>query len=83
MYCCVRKTFSKKYSKYYSLAYYFYCLYRFEENQEIRLKITLTIACFFLPSFYQYVIVSSKKILFYDSEQDKEQSNPYMVLDIE
>lgn len=31
----------------------------------------------------QYVIVSSKKILFYDSEQDKEQSNPYMVLDIE
>ncbi|MBZ3885278.1 Rho-associated protein kinase 2 [Sciurus carolinensis] len=30
-----------------------------------------------------YVIVSSKKILFYDSEQDKEQSNPYMVLDIE
>ncbi|NXY86430.1 ROCK2 kinase, partial [Alcedo cyanopectus] len=31
----------------------------------------------------QYVIVSSKKILFYDSEQDKEQSNPYMVLDID
>ncbi|KAJ8789896.1 hypothetical protein J1605_021594 [Eschrichtius robustus] len=31
----------------------------------------------------KYVIVSSKKILFYDSEQDKEQSNPYMVLDIE
>uniref|UniRef100_A0A452T7H7 Rho-associated protein kinase 2 n=1 Tax=Ursus maritimus TaxID=29073 RepID=A0A452T7H7_URSMA len=30
-----------------------------------------------------YVIVSSKKILFYDSEQDKEQSNPYMVLDID
>uniref|UniRef100_A0AAY4AAG7 non-specific serine/threonine protein kinase n=1 Tax=Denticeps clupeoides TaxID=299321 RepID=A0AAY4AAG7_9TELE len=31
----------------------------------------------------KYVIVSSKKILFYSSEQDKEQSNPYMVLDIE
>uniref|UniRef100_K7FUU5 Rho-associated protein kinase n=1 Tax=Pelodiscus sinensis TaxID=13735 RepID=K7FUU5_PELSI len=31
----------------------------------------------------QYVIVSSKKILFYDSEQDKEHSNPYMVLDID
>uniref|UniRef100_A0A3B4Z057 Rho-associated protein kinase 2 n=1 Tax=Stegastes partitus TaxID=144197 RepID=A0A3B4Z057_9TELE len=31
----------------------------------------------------KYVIVSSKKILFYKSEQDKEQSIPYMVLDIE
>ncbi|XP_055491291.1 rho-associated protein kinase 2 isoform X3 [Leucoraja erinacea] len=31
----------------------------------------------------QYVIVSSKKILFYDSEQDKEFSNPSMVLDID
>uniref|UniRef100_A0A8C5UBB7 non-specific serine/threonine protein kinase n=1 Tax=Malurus cyaneus samueli TaxID=2593467 RepID=A0A8C5UBB7_9PASS len=31
----------------------------------------------------KYVIVSSKKILFYDSEQDKEQSNPHMVLDID
>ncbi|KAM8952509.1 rho-associated protein kinase 2 isoform 3-T3 [Pelodytes ibericus] len=31
----------------------------------------------------KYVVVSSKKILFYDSEQDKEQSNPYMVLDID
>lgn len=31
----------------------------------------------------QYVVVSSKKILFYNSEQDKELSNPYMVLDIE
>uniref|UniRef100_A0A8C3TAD2 Rho-associated protein kinase n=1 Tax=Chelydra serpentina TaxID=8475 RepID=A0A8C3TAD2_CHESE len=31
----------------------------------------------------KYVIVSSKKILFYDSEQDKEHSNPYMVLDID
>ncbi|CAJ0933501.1 unnamed protein product [Ranitomeya imitator] len=28
----------------------------------------------------KYVVVSSKKILFYDSEQDKEQSNPYMIL---
>ncbi|KAG8445650.1 hypothetical protein GDO86_010436 [Hymenochirus boettgeri] len=31
----------------------------------------------------KYVVVSSKKILFYDSEQDKEQSNPSMVLDID
>ncbi|XP_067878782.1 rho-associated protein kinase 2 isoform X2 [Heterodontus francisci] len=31
----------------------------------------------------QYVVVSSKKILFYDSEQDKELSNPSMVLDID
>ncbi|XP_063298224.1 rho-associated protein kinase 2 isoform X1 [Pelobates fuscus] len=31
----------------------------------------------------KYVVVSSKKILFYDSEMDKEQSNPYMVLDID
>ena len=31
----------------------------------------------------QYVVVSSKKILFYNDEQDKEQSNPSMVLDIE
>uniref|UniRef100_A0A671LV48 non-specific serine/threonine protein kinase n=1 Tax=Sinocyclocheilus anshuiensis TaxID=1608454 RepID=A0A671LV48_9TELE len=31
----------------------------------------------------KYVVVSSKKILFYNSEQDKEQSNPYMVLDID
>ncbi|XP_041109474.1 rho-associated protein kinase 2 isoform X2 [Polyodon spathula] len=30
----------------------------------------------------KYVVVSSKKILFYNSEQDKELSNPYMVLDI-
>lgn len=38
-----------------------------------------------LPSFFsfQYVVVSSKKILFYNDEQDKEQSNPSMVLDIE
>uniref|UniRef100_A0A7M4FUW5 non-specific serine/threonine protein kinase n=1 Tax=Crocodylus porosus TaxID=8502 RepID=A0A7M4FUW5_CROPO len=35
------------------------------------------------PGDAEYVIVSSKKILFYDSEQDKEQSNPYMVLDID
>lgn len=33
--------------------------------------------------FLQYVVVSSKKILFYNDEQDKEQSNPSMVLDIE
>ncbi|XP_061650614.1 rho-associated protein kinase 2 isoform X2 [Phyllopteryx taeniolatus] len=31
----------------------------------------------------KYVVVSSKKILFYKSEQDKEQSIPYMVLDID
>uniref|UniRef100_A0A8C2BA89 Rho-associated protein kinase 1 n=1 Tax=Cyprinus carpio TaxID=7962 RepID=A0A8C2BA89_CYPCA len=31
----------------------------------------------------QYVVVSSKKILFYNDEQDKEQSNPCMVLDID
>lgn len=38
-----------------------------------------------LPPFFsfQYVVVSSKKILFYNDEQDKEQSNPSMVLDIE
>uniref|UniRef100_A0A673A1N1 Rho-associated protein kinase 1 n=1 Tax=Sphaeramia orbicularis TaxID=375764 RepID=A0A673A1N1_9TELE len=31
----------------------------------------------------KYVVVSSKKILFYNDEQDKEQSNPSMVLDID
>ncbi|CAH2284912.1 rho-associated kinase 1 [Pelobates cultripes] len=31
----------------------------------------------------QYVVVSSKKILFYNDEQTKEQSNPSMVLDID
>uniref|UniRef100_A0A8C9YJE3 Rho-associated protein kinase 2 n=1 Tax=Sander lucioperca TaxID=283035 RepID=A0A8C9YJE3_SANLU len=31
----------------------------------------------------KYVVVSSKKILFYNNEQDKEQSIPYMVLDID
>ncbi|KAF7247887.1 Rho-associated protein kinase 2 [Varanus komodoensis] len=31
----------------------------------------------------KYVVVSSKKILFYHNEQDKELSNPYMVLDID
>lgn len=41
----------------------------------------MCVVCF--SASEQYVIVSSKKILFYDSEQDKEQSNPYMVLDIE
>ncbi|XP_059368557.1 rho-associated protein kinase 2b isoform X3 [Carassius carassius] len=30
----------------------------------------------------KYVVVSSKKILFYDSEQDREQSSPFMILDI-
>uniref|UniRef100_A0A674ECX5 non-specific serine/threonine protein kinase n=1 Tax=Salmo trutta TaxID=8032 RepID=A0A674ECX5_SALTR len=31
----------------------------------------------------RYVVVSSKKILFYNSEMDREQSNPYMILDID
>uniref|UniRef100_A0A8D0GJF5 Rho-associated protein kinase 1 n=1 Tax=Sphenodon punctatus TaxID=8508 RepID=A0A8D0GJF5_SPHPU len=31
----------------------------------------------------QYVVISSKKILFYNDEQDKEHSNPSMVLDID
>ncbi|XP_069777791.1 rho-associated protein kinase 1 isoform X3 [Narcine bancroftii] len=31
----------------------------------------------------QYVVVSSKKVLFYDDELNKEQSNPSMVLDID
>lgn len=31
----------------------------------------------------KYVVVSSKKILFYNSEMDKEQANPYMTLEIE
>lgn len=38
---------------------------------------------FFFPLFLQYVVVSSKKILFYNNEEDKELSNPSMVLDIE
>lgn len=31
----------------------------------------------------QYIVVSSKKILFYNSELDREQANPFMTLDIE
>ncbi|XP_076021402.1 rho-associated protein kinase 2-like isoform X2 [Genypterus blacodes] len=31
----------------------------------------------------KYIVVSSKKILFYNSEQDREQSNPFMTLDID
>ncbi|TRY98817.1 hypothetical protein DNTS_021087, partial [Danionella cerebrum] len=31
----------------------------------------------------KYVVVSSKKIIFYSNEQDREHSNPYMVLDID
>lgn len=42
--------------------------------------LSLTTSALSLP---QYVVVSSKKILFYSNEQDKEQSIPYMVLDIE
>uniref|UniRef100_A0A8C6V8G3 Rho-associated protein kinase n=1 Tax=Neogobius melanostomus TaxID=47308 RepID=A0A8C6V8G3_9GOBI len=33
--------------------------------------------------YLQYVVVSSKKILFYNSELDREHSIPYMVLDID
>lgn len=44
----------------------------------VRVEPTLLCLC-----SLQYVVVSSKKILFYSSEQDKELSNPYMVLDIE
>ncbi|XP_051511336.1 rho-associated protein kinase 2-like isoform X2 [Myxocyprinus asiaticus] len=31
----------------------------------------------------KYVVVSSKKILFYESEQNREQSSPFMILDID
>ncbi|XP_045067302.1 rho-associated protein kinase 2 [Coregonus clupeaformis] len=31
----------------------------------------------------KYVVVSSKKILFYNSEMDREQFNPFMILDID
>ncbi|XP_062857963.1 rho-associated protein kinase 1-like isoform X2 [Trichomycterus rosablanca] len=31
----------------------------------------------------KYVVMSSKKILFYNSEEDREQSNPFMILDID
>lgn len=37
--------------------------------------------CFPFP--LQYVVVSSKKILFYNSEVDREQANPFMTLDLE
>uniref|UniRef100_A0A8C1K2D5 Rho-associated protein kinase 2 n=2 Tax=Cyprinus carpio TaxID=7962 RepID=A0A8C1K2D5_CYPCA len=33
--------------------------------------------------FPKFLFILSKKILFYNSEQDKEHSNPYMVLDID
>lgn len=48
---------------------------------EDRVRLPLIVP--FLPKYLQYVVVSSKKILFYNDEQDKEQSNPSMVLDIE
>lgn len=35
------------------------------------------------PFPLQYVVVSSKKILFYNSELDREQANPFMTLEIE
>ncbi|XP_041661527.1 rho-associated protein kinase 2-like isoform X2 [Cheilinus undulatus] len=31
----------------------------------------------------KYIVVSSKKILFYDNEQDREQASPFMTLDID
>ncbi|XP_030627012.1 rho-associated protein kinase 2 [Chanos chanos] len=31
----------------------------------------------------KYVVVSSKKILFYESEEDREQASPFMILDID
>ena len=31
----------------------------------------------------QYVVVSTRKILFYDSEQDKQEARPTMVIDLE
>lgn len=31
----------------------------------------------------QYVVVSSRKILFYNTENDKQNTDPVMVLDIE
>lgn len=31
----------------------------------------------------KYVVVSSRKVLFYNSEVDREQSNPFMILDID
>lgn len=39
--------------------------------------------CLLLPFPLQYVVVSSKKILFYNSELDREQANPFMTLEIE
>lgn len=46
-------------------------------------RVPLPLIVLFLHKYLQYVVVSSKKILFYNDEQDKEQSNPSMVLDIE
>uniref|UniRef100_A0A672IGL2 non-specific serine/threonine protein kinase n=1 Tax=Salarias fasciatus TaxID=181472 RepID=A0A672IGL2_SALFA len=37
----------------------------------------------FFPFPLQYVVVSSKKILFYNSELDRKQANPFMTLDID
>lgn len=46
-------------------------------------RVRLPLIVLSLHKYLQYVVVSSKKILFYNDEQDKEQSNPSMVLDIE
>ncbi|XP_040283252.1 rho-associated protein kinase 2 isoform X2 [Bufo bufo] len=57
-----------------------------DDNEESRLEGWLSLPVRNTKKFgwiKKYVVVSSKKILFYDSEQDKELSNPYMVLDID
>uniref|UniRef100_A0A669D1G3 Rho-associated protein kinase 2 n=1 Tax=Oreochromis niloticus TaxID=8128 RepID=A0A669D1G3_ORENI len=38
---------------------------------------------FALTFIFSYVVVSSKKILFYNSDVDREQANPFMTLDID
>uniref|UniRef100_A0A3P8QU93 Rho-associated protein kinase n=1 Tax=Astatotilapia calliptera TaxID=8154 RepID=A0A3P8QU93_ASTCA len=38
---------------------------------------------FSLTFIFRYVVVSSKKILFYNSEVDREQANPFMTLDLD
>uniref|UniRef100_A0A671RQY9 Rho-associated protein kinase 1 n=1 Tax=Sinocyclocheilus anshuiensis TaxID=1608454 RepID=A0A671RQY9_9TELE len=60
-----------------------------DETDKLCIKLLLCTWTCMIPTlnicfcFLQYVVVSSKKILFYNDEQDKEQSNPSMVLDID
>ena len=57
----------------------FLCIWKYN-----RINVFLNaILTWFYSFFPQYVVVSSKKILFYNDEKDKDQSNPSMVLDIE